>query len=128
MIQKCGEDLERWSKCGLSWLGRVDTVKITLLPQMLYLFLSLLLPDLSPHPKQFICKFQSCIVKFVWGNKGYRCPKEVLLRIKSQGGVGLPNLWWYYQAVQLAQISTVYSRGPKPDWLSMERQAIPLHP
>lgn len=51
----------------------------------------------------------------------------MIFRLRNQGGLGLPNLWWYYKAAQLAQISTVYSKGPKPDWVSIERQAVPCH-
>lgn len=88
-----------------------------------YLFRSLPVPI----TKQFLSKFQSEITRFVWGNKRYRCPTKTLLRLKSQGSLGLPDLWGYYQAAQLSQISMVFSRGPKPDWLSMEREAVPLN-
>lgn len=32
MIRKCDEDLVGWSKYGLSWLSRINAVKMTLLP------------------------------------------------------------------------------------------------
>lgn len=50
---------------------------------------------------------------------------SILYRFCLQGGVGLPNLWWYYRGAQVAQISVIYSRGVKPDWVFMERQAVP---
>lgn len=51
----------------------------------------------------------------------------MLLRRRTQVGMGLPDLWRYYQAAQLSQFSVVYSQGNRPDWVDMERQAIPLH-
>lgn len=42
-----------------------------------------------------------------------------------KGGLGLLNLWWYYQAAQLSQFSIIYPKGPKPDWVNMEREAVP---
>lgn len=122
MIYKCRGELEKWSRCGLSWLGRVHAVKMTLLPRLLYLFRSLPIP----LTKSFLRKFQLEITRFVCGNKGYRCPSSVL-HLKSQGGLGLPDLWGYYQAAQMAQISMIFSKGPKPDWLSIERRATPLN-
>lgn len=77
--------------------------------------------------KTILLKFQSKITCFVWGKKSHRCSKDVLCWLKGQVGLGLPNLWWYYQEAQLAQISIMYSRVPKPAWVSMERQAVPSH-
>lgn len=111
MAQNSRRELERWARCGLSWLGRVHAIKMTLLPRLLYLFRSLPIP-LS---KSFIHKLQSDMIRFVWGNKGYRCPSSILLCLRTQGGLGLPDLWGYYQAAQLSQISMIFSRAPKPD-------------
>lgn len=123
MFRKLEGDLGAWSKCGLSWLGRVNMVKMNLMPRILYLVRSLHIPI----PKHVLTKFQTRIIHFIWGTEGHRFSKGVLFRLKTQGGLGLPNLWWYYQVAQLAQISSVYSKGPKPAWLSMERQAVLHH-
>lgn len=48
-------------------------------------------------------------------------------RLRTQGGLGLPDLWKYYQVAQLAQFSIIYTRGVKPDWVNMERQSTPRH-
>lgn len=123
MSGKCRIEINKWLKCGLSWLGRVHAVKMTLLPRLLYLFRSLPIPI----KKSFLRKLQSDIISFVWSKRGYRCPSNILLRLKSQGGVGLPDLWAYYQAAQLAQLYMIFSQGSKPDWLAIERRAMPHH-
>lgn len=94
MILKRKGEMEKWSRCGLSWLGRVHAVKMTLLPHLLYLFRSLPIP----LTKLFLSKFQSEVIRFVWGNKRYRCLSKTLLHLKSQGGLWLPERWGYYQA------------------------------
>lgn len=111
----------RCSHLHLSWLGWIHSVKMTLLPRILYLFLSLLIPISKDHLR----RFQAKIVSFVWGSKGHHCAKEVLYRAYNRGGLGLPNLLWYYQAAQLAQISMIYTCVAKPDWVHMEGQAVP---
>lgn len=123
MFRKIKEDLKAWSRCDLSWLGKINAVKMTLLPRLLYLFRSLPIPI----KKISLYKLQSKIIRFVWGKKGHRCSKELLFCLKTQGGLGLPKLWWYHQAAQLTQFSMVDSRGPKSDWISLETQAIPHH-
>lgn len=117
------KDLSIWSKYDLFWLRRVNSVKMMLLPHLLYLFRSLPIPI----RKTKLLQFQSSIIKFIWGSKGRCCSKDILFRLKSQGGLALPNIWWYYQAAQLAQVSIVYLKGSKPDWLLIERQAVPHH-
>lgn len=41
--------------------------------------------------------------------------------------MGLPRLLWNFQAARIAQISIVYSRLEKPDWIQIERQATPTY-
>lgn len=101
--------------------GKIIAIKMTPLPRLLYLFRSLPIPI----PKLQIQNLQSSIIRFTWGKSNHRLPKKTLFKPKRKGGLGLPNLWWYYQAAQLSQISAIYSRGPKPDWLGIERQAVP---
>lgn len=121
--KKLSEDLNHWASSDLSLLGKENSVKMTLLPRLLYLFRSLPTPIL----KSQLLKFQSKIICFVWGNKDHWCPKSDLFQLCAQGGLGLPNLWRYYQAAQLAQISIVYACGNRPDWVSMERHAFSRH-
>lgn len=65
--------------------------------------------SILPHhrPEELKSKFQSRITRFILGKKGHRFSKYVLFCLKTQGGLGFPNLWWYYQLAQLAQISSV---------------------
>lgn len=107
----------------MSWLGRVNAVKMTLLPRILYLFRSLPIPI----TKRLLDKLQSAIICFIWDSKGHRLPKTVLFRSRKRGGLELSNLWWYYQTAQLCQFSVIYSKGLKPDWVDIERQATPNH-
>ena len=121
MVKKLMTDLHQWSLYNLSWLGRVNAAKMTLLPKILYLFRSLPIPV----TKSYIDSLQSAITKFIWEKKGNRLSKTVLFRPRLKGGLGLPNLWWYYRAAQLSQFSIIYLKGPKPDWVSMEKAVTP---
>lgn len=123
LYKKLEEDLSHWSRLSLTRLGRINTIKMTLLPRILYYFRALPIPVDNTRLK----RFQANIVKYIWGKGGHRFSKAILFRPRSGGGLGLPNLLWYLQAAQLAQISTVYSRWEHPDWIHIERQAVPLH-
>lgn len=61
MFHKLELDLKAWSKHNLSWKGRINSIKMTLLPKLLYLFRSLPIPIKRIH----IRSFQSKILKFI---------------------------------------------------------------
>lgn len=121
MFHKLESDFKTWSSFQLSWLGRINSIKMTLLPRLLYLFRSLPIAIKRDHLREF----QKKIIKFILGKKGHSIAQRVLFSPKTQGGLGLPNLLWYYKATRLAQLSMVYSKYEKPDWIQMERQAVP---
>lgn len=115
--RKLETDLGNWAKGGISWLGRIHAVKMTLLPRLLYLFRALPINIV----KDYLSAFQRKVIKFIWGGKGHRLQQNTLFLSRSQGGLGLPQLFWYYQAARLAQISVVYAKTEKPDWIQIER-------
>lgn len=47
LIKKLSTDLSHWSSLGLSWLGRIHAIKMTLLSRILYLFRSLPIPFIN---------------------------------------------------------------------------------
>lgn len=61
MYRKLAEDLVHWGKLGLSWLGRVNSIKMNLLPRILYLFRALPIPIRRDQLR----KFQSKILRFI---------------------------------------------------------------
>lgn len=61
-IQNC---FMQWYALGISWFGRVQAVKIKILPNLVFIFhaLILLIPVKTPH------LIQSEITKFIWASK-----------------------------------------------------------
>lgn len=87
------------------------------------MFTSLLIAIRRHH----LNSFQGKIIKYIWGKKDHRLARHILYSPKTRGGLGLPDLFRYYQAARLAQLSTVYFRYEKPDWINIERQAVPAY-
>uniref|UniRef100_A0A3P9IF90 HAT C-terminal dimerisation domain-containing protein n=1 Tax=Oryzias latipes TaxID=8090 RepID=A0A3P9IF90_ORYLA len=90
-------DLTRWEILPLSLVGRIETVKMNVLPRLLYLFQAL--PIWIPSSTFKI--LNKMISTFVWQNKKPRIRKKLLCSSKRDGGLGLPNLRLYYWAAQL---------------------------
>ena len=121
MYKKLVEDLGVWDFHNIGCIGRINSVKMTLLPRLLYLFRSLPILIKRNHLKTF----QGKIIKFIWNKKGPRIASCSLFNLTTQGGLGLPNLLWYYQAARLAQLSDLYLKIEQPNWISIENQASP---
>lgn len=98
---KVKTDLIRWNKMQLSLLGRIATVKMNILPQMLYLFQTIPIVNKKEHFKSW----QKDLSNFIWGGKKPRVKFKILCDTKDRGGLQLPNLEIYHEVACLTWIS-----------------------
>lgn len=91
-------DLHRWSLVPYLCLSsRVNAIKMTVLPKLLYLFRTLPV-EVSD------CQFREWdrqISRFIWQGKKPRVRYSTLLLRKEKGGMALPCLKYYFYASQL---------------------------
>lgn len=117
---KVQQDLSSWSLLPLSLVGRVNAVKMSVLPWYLYLFQSLPVFITNPYFK----KLDSVILSFIWNTKKRRLCKEHLQKAKQDGGLALPNLRHCYWAANLCNLSFwahCYSDNSVPKWVEMQK-------
>lgn len=85
LLEKVKLDLKKWKTIYFSLAGKVNSIKINVLPKFLYLF----------QCSTFLNPFYTCIdkafISFTWNGKNPRMRIEILQRPK-QGGLALPNL------------------------------------
>ena len=115
LVDKLKLDLHRWGIINITLAGRVNCIKMNVLPRFLYLFQAL--PVFIP--RSFFSKLDTLLSSFIWGGKPPRIKKEYLQRARADGGLALPNFRFYYWAANICKIHC-WAHNPELDWCKVE--------
>lgn len=110
-------DLTRWEVLPLSLTGRVETIRMTILPRLLFMFQSLPVEV----PTSTFKTINKWISTFMWQNKIPRVKFKRLQTSKDKGGLTLPNLRKYYEAAQLRSMVAWISWDIDIIWVGIEQ-------
>ena len=119
--------IERWTSLPISMIGRINILKMNILPKFLYLFQNIPLPP----PSSLFTRIKKLFTNFIWQNKRPRLRLSLLYLPYDRGGLKCPNIQWYYWAAQLRSIMFYFSSGNPPAWIDLEscsvKPSLPLH-
>lgn len=122
IIDETSKHLDRWSSFPISLIGRINIIKMNLLPKFLYVFQNI---PLAP-PSEIFTKMSTLMRNFIWNKKRSRIRLSLLYLPYDGGGLKCPNLYWYYLATQLRTIMFYFSNKKNPSWVEMEACSIEL--
>uniref|UniRef100_A0AAR2K2M4 Reverse transcriptase domain-containing protein n=1 Tax=Pygocentrus nattereri TaxID=42514 RepID=A0AAR2K2M4_PYGNA len=127
LMDSIKQDFKRWRTLPISLGGRINTVKMNILPRFLYLFQCI--PIFLT--KSFFLLIDKLISAFIWNGKNARIRKSILQRHREHGGLSLPNFQYYYWAANARSMLYWFkSYIDGPEWLSLENlscQPASLH-
>lgn len=116
MNKKIKEALSNWSTSLTSFSARIDIVKMSILPRLLYLFMSLPV-KIPTHQFQ---EWDKHIFRFIWNGKKPRIKYSTLMINREGGGMSLPNLRDYYYSAQLRIVVGWCDGRYEAKWKEME--------
>ena len=94
--------LKLWRQCNISLKSKITVIKALLIPQIIYP------TNIYPMKEKHINEIKSIIEDFLWSSKRPKIRTNVLYLPIKLGGLGLPNLNRFQNALLLTWVSDVF--------------------